>query len=115
MELRELSADLEAAVARFEEQEMGIRPAQVSVVVQSELVMVHIKGVLTPSERALARSDAGQAILQRFTTLLFNSGSEPSIRQQVSDAVGREIEDVQATLSPLTGSLVVVFPLGSPR
>ena len=110
--VEQLSASLAQAIERFEEEEMGIRPTCVKVLVEDDLVMVHLKEVLSPSERALARSEAGQAILQRFNAMLFNGGSCPSIREQVSRALGREVLDVQTTLSPLTGSLVAVFPLG---
>ena len=112
MELRELSASLAEAIERFEEEEMGVRPSQVTVMVEEDLVMVHLKGILSPSERELARTDEGQATLQRFNTLLFNAGSVPSIKEQVCGTLKREVVDVQSTLSPLTGSLVVVFSLG---
>ena len=111
MELAELSGHLCRVVARFEEEEMGRRPSEVRVIVEDELVLVHLKGVLSPSECDLAKTDTGQAILQRFNTLLFNAGSAPSVKQQVSEAVGGQVLDVQTTLSPLTGSLVVVFTL----
>ena len=111
MELAELSGHLARAVSRFEEEEMGRRPSEVKVILEGELVLVHLKGVLSPSECDLARTDTGQAILQRFNTLLFNAGSTPSVKQQVSEAVCRQVLDVQTTLSPLTGSLVVIFTL----
>ncbi len=44
----------------------------------------------------------------------FNVGSTPPIKQQVSEAVERPVLDLQTSLSPLTGSLVVVFTLGEP-
>ena len=111
--LERLSKALAQAIARFEEEQMGVRPADIRVLVEDDLVMVHLKGVLSPSERELARTEAGQAVLQRFNTMLFDGGSSPSIREQVSQALGRQVLDVQTTLSPLTGSLVVVFPLGT--
>lgn len=110
--LEQLSASLAEAISRFEEEEMGAHPASVKVLVEEELVMVHLKEVLSPSERALAQTEAGQAILQRFNARLFDGGSSPSIREQISRTLGREVLDVQTTLSPLTGSLVAVFALG---
>jgi uncharacterized protein YbcI len=107
-----LSASLAEAIARFEEEEMGIHPTRVNVMVEEDLVMVHLKEVLSPSERTLARTEAGQAILQRFNARLFDGGSSPSIREQVSRTLEREVLELQTTLSPLTGSLVAVFSLG---
>jgi uncharacterized protein YbcI len=110
-----LSATLARTIARFEEEQMGVRPADIRVLVEDDLVMVHLKEVLSPSEREMARTEAGQTVLQRFNAMLFDGGSSPSIREQVCQALGRQVVDVQTTLSPLTGSLVVVFSLGSQR
>jgi uncharacterized protein YbcI len=110
--LQQLSTSLAESIARFEEEEMGVRPARVTVMVEEDLVMVHLKEVLSPSERALASTESGQALLQRFNTSLINAGSFPSIRDQVSQALQREVVEVQISLSSLSGSLVIVFTLG---
>lgn len=110
--VEQLSSSLAKTIARFEEEEMGVRPSRVTVVVEEDLVIVHLREVLSPSERALARTEAGQAMLQRFNTLLFNSGSSPSVLEQVSQVLRREVVEVQTSLSSLSGSLVVVFSLG---
>lgn len=111
--VEELSASLAEVIGRFEAEEMGARPTRVSVMVQDELVVVHLKGVLSPSERDLAKTQTGQAILQRFNNRLFGAGSSPSIREQVAASVGKPVLGVQTALSPLTGSLVVLFELES--
>ena len=110
--VEQLSSSLAQTIARFEEEEMGIRPSRVTVMVEEDLVVVHLREVLSLSERALARTEAGQAMLQRFNTLLFNSGSSPSVMEQVSQVLRREVVEVQTSLSSLSGSLVVVFALG---
>lgn len=110
--VEQLSSSLARTISRFEEEEMGVRPSRVTVMVEEDLVVVHLREVLSPSERALARTEAGQAMLQRFNTLLFNSGSSPSVMEQVSQVLRREVVEVQTSLSSLSGSLVVVFALG---
>jgi len=110
--VEKLSSSLAETIARFEEEEMGVRPSRVTVVVEDDLVIVHLRDILSPSERALARTEAGQAMLQRFNTLLFNSGSSPSVMEQVAQVLKRQVVEVQTSLSSLSGSLVVVFSLG---
>ena len=111
MDVKELSAKLAAQIMKFEQEEMNAHPGEVTVIVEGDLVMVHIKEVLSPSERVLAQTEAGQTILQRFNNLLFNEGSVPSIKDQVSQTLKRTVLDIQTSLSPLTGSLVVIFML----
>jgi uncharacterized protein YbcI len=112
MDLKQLSDSLAARIASFREEDMGTRSGEVVVVVERDLCMIHIKEALSPSERILARSETGQALLQRFNNRLFNEGSEPSIKDEVASTLKRKVLDVQTSLSPLTGSLVVVFMLG---
>ena len=112
MDIKELSVALAERIIKFEKEEMGADPGGVTVLVEQDLVMVHIKEALSPSEKALARTQTGQAILQRFNNLLFNEGSVPSVKDQVAQTLKRKVLDVQTSLSPLTGSLVVVFMLG---
>ncbi len=111
MKVEELSATLAAVIMKFEKEEMGVTPADVTVMIAGDLIVVHVKEVLSPSERILAQTATGQAVLQRFKKLLFEAGSNPSIREQVSQAVDRQVLEVQTSLSPLTGSLVVVLTL----
>ena len=87
MKVEELSSTLAEAIMKFEEEEMGVSPADVSVMVEGDLILVHVKEVLSPSERSLAQTAIGQAVLQRFNNLLFDAGSRPSIQEQVSRAV----------------------------
>jgi uncharacterized protein YbcI len=78
-----LSSVLAEAIAQFQEEEMGTRPAEVSMTVGEDLVMVHLKDVLTPSEHSLARTEAGQAVLQRFNTLRFNAAPSDKVQQSI--------------------------------
>ena len=110
--VEQLFSSLARTIARFEEEEMGVRPSRVTVMVEEDLVVVHLREVLSPSERALARTEAGQAMLQRFNTLLFNSGSSPSVMGQVAQVGRREVVEVQTRLSSRSGSRVVVFARG---
>ena len=110
--IERLSSHLAEVIARFQEEEMGARPTEVSVTLGDDLVMVHLKEVLSPSERSLARTERGQALLQRFNTLRFNDTSSQTIKEEVARALRREVVEVLTNFSPLTGSLVVVFMLG---
>jgi hypothetical protein len=81
-----------------------------TLLVEEDLVVVRVKGVLPPSEEAPA--DVAQTILERFDKVLAGAGSSPSIKEQVSGALKREVVDVRTALSPITGSLVAMFLLG---
>ena len=111
--VEQISSSLAEAIAQFQEEEMGTRPADVTVTIGTDLVMVHLKDVLTPSERSLARTEEGQVMLQRFNTLRFNAAPSQQVQEQVARTLEREVVEVLTSLSPLTGSLVVIYMLGN--
>ena len=47
--VEQLSSSLAQTIARFEEEEMGVRPSRVTVMVEEDLVVVHLREVLSPS------------------------------------------------------------------
>ncbi len=106
-----LQAAIGDLVEQFERQEMGIRPSSVNVMVRGDVVIVHLKEVLPAPEKHLALTERGQDLVERFTTMLFKGGAEPSVEQLIADAMDRRVLDVQTAISPLTGSIVAMFEL----
>ena len=52
------------------------------------MVIVHLKEVLPAPEKHLALTERGQDLVERFTTMLFKGGAEPSVEQLITDAMG---------------------------
>lgn len=108
--------DLQRAIAdlveRFEQQEMGIQPTSVNVMVRGDVVIVHLKEVLPAAEKHLALTERGQDLVSRFATMLFRGGAQPSVEQLIARAMDKRVIDVQTAISPLTGSIVAMFELG---
>jgi uncharacterized protein YbcI len=100
------------AASAFEERRSGHAPRSVTVVLSEETLVITLHGVLSPAERALAKSPEGAAQVQEFHRQLFLSSSD-SLRREIKEITGVEVRDATAEIEPTTGAVVKAFPTGT--
>jgi len=96
-----------AAVA-FEQQRTGHVPQSVTVVLSGDTLVITLHGVLSPAEKALARSPTGAAQVQEFHRQLFANACG-TLRQEIKRITGAEVREAVAEVEPETGTVVQVF------
>jgi uncharacterized protein YbcI len=101
----------QAAMA-FEQRRTGHMPRSVTVVLSESTLVITLHGVLSPAERALARSPAGAAQVQEFHRQLFNT-SAATLRQEIKQITGVEVREAAAEVDPTTGTVVQAFTTGT--
>jgi uncharacterized protein YbcI len=100
------------AAAAYEERRTGHAPKSVTVVVSEDTLVITLHGVLTPAEKALARSPEGAAQVQEFHRQLFLSSSD-TLRQEIKRITGVEVREATAEVEPATGTVVEAFTTGT--
>ena len=100
-----------AAVA-FEQQRTGHVPRSVAVVLSGDTLVITLHGVLSPAEKALARSPAGAARVQEFHRQLFTNACG-ALREEIQRITGVEVCEAVAEVEPETGTVVQVFTSGT--
>jgi uncharacterized protein YbcI len=100
------------AASAFELQRTGHAPKSVTVVLSDQALVVTLNGVLSPAERALARTPAGAQQIQEFHRQLFANSSEP-LRQQIKQITGAEVREATVEVEPTSGTVVHVFTTGT--
>ena len=100
-----------AAVA-FEQQRTGHVPRSVAVVLSGDTLVITLHGVLSPAEKALARSPAGAARVQEFHRELFTNACG-ALREEIQRITGVEVREAVAEVEPETGTVVQVFTSGT--
>ncbi len=112
-----MNADLKDTICeeitKFQELQMGIVPRKATVMIEEDMIVVHLKEMLSPAENHLALSQKGQYLLMEFNVLLFE-GPRQYLEDVIVETMGRKVVDVQTAISPLTGSIVALFMLGEP-
>lgn len=101
----------EAAIA-FEQQTTGHAPKSVNVVLNADMLVIAMRGVLSPAEKALARNPAGAAQVREFHRQLFATASE-SLRQEIKRITGLAVREATAEIETITGTVVQAFATGT--
>jgi uncharacterized protein YbcI len=98
------------AIIKFEQEFMGRGPDEVRAFVIRDLVVVRLKGVLTPAERQLAKTAEGVDMVKRLRQNLIAQGRE-RLCEQVSEITGAKILTVFTDIDVLIGERVFVFTM----
>ena len=96
------------AVIKFEQEFMGRGPTEVKAFLFRDLVVVHLKGVLTPAERQLAKREDGIEMVRRMRQNLIAQGRD-KLCAQISEITGCPIAGLFTDIDTAIGERVIVF------
>lgn len=98
------------AVIKFEQEFMGRGPEDVRVFILKDIVLVRLKGVLTPAERQLAKSAEGVEMVRRLRQTLIAQGRE-RLCQQMDDITGAKTTGLFTDIDTQLGERMIVLTL----
>lgn len=98
------------AIIKFEQEFMGRGPDEVRAFVVRDLVVVRLKGVLTPAERQLAKTSEGIDMVKRLRQTLIAQGRD-KLCDQVGEITGSRILTVFTDIDVQIGERVFVFTM----
>jgi uncharacterized protein YbcI len=106
----EVEVAIRNAIIKFEQEFMGRGPDDVRAFIVRDILLVRLKGVLTPAERQLAKTADGIDMVKRLRQNLIAQG-----RDRLCEQVG-EITDAKAValftdINTYVGKRVMVFTL----
>jgi uncharacterized protein YbcI len=113
--LGELEAEISQAMIRFEKDVMGRGPLETRTFVLDDLVLVRLKGVLTPAEIKLAEAtdrQRGRYLLKQVRHELLDQ-SRPLLEGIIRDILGAAVKSLHTDISTKTGERIIVFTLQS--
>ena len=96
----------------FEEQRTGHSPKSVSVVLNEDILLITLRGGLSPAELDLAKTPAGIAQLREVYRQLFANSSGP-LRQEIKRITGAAVREVTTDIETIIGALTHVFATGT--
>lgn len=106
-------AEISEAVIKFEKEYMGRGPLETKTYILDDLVIVRLKGVLTPAEHQLAKAvenPRGRELIKQVRIELVEKG-RPLLEAVVESIVGRNVRSLHTDISTLTGERVIIFTL----
>lgn len=96
------------AVIKFEQEFMGRGPDEVRALVARDLVVVRLKGVLTPAERQLAKTTEGVEMVKQLRQNLIAQGRD-KLCDQVSEITGTKVLGLFTDIDVQLSERVFVF------
>jgi len=89
---------------------MGRGPKETRTHIIEDLVVVRLKGVLTPAEEQLTKSVDGKELVKKMRSTLIDK-ARPLLYQVIGDITGTKILDLHTDISTESGERVFVFAL----
>ena len=111
----ELEAEVSEAIVKFEKEYMGRGPVEAKTYIIDDLVLVRLRGVMTPAELQLAAAEnpRGRELIKQVRHELLEKG-RPLLETVMHNLSGRRVVSLHTDISTRTGERVIVFTLSSP-
>jgi uncharacterized protein YbcI len=104
----EHEAEFTKAMIKFEKEYLGRGPQDVKTIFLGDMILVRLRGILTPAEMKLAESREGRELVKESRRQLFES-SRPLIEEIVREIAGCSVISLHTDMSTKTGERMVVL------
>ncbi|ARK29497.1 DUF2294 domain-containing protein [Halalkalibacter krulwichiae] len=107
-----LEATISKALTQWEKDFLGRGPVSVKTDILRDMVIVTLKGILTPAEYALCQKDEGRLSIKKIRCELVESGRN-QLGDLLQELVGEEVITFHTDISTKTGERLMVFRLSN--
>lgn len=112
----EIEADISVAIVKFEKEYMGRGPDETRSYIIDDMVLVRLRGVLTPAEQKLANATetpTGRSLIKQVRSELLEK-ARVLLEKIISDITGRKVTSLHTDISTQTGERMIIFVLDKP-
>jgi uncharacterized protein YbcI len=104
----EAEAEITNAVIRFEKEYLGRGPLDARAFFINDMILIRLRGLLTPGDRKLAETREGQALLKETRRQLFES-SLTTFQEMIAQIIGCKLISFHTDISVKTGERIIVL------
>jgi uncharacterized protein YbcI len=104
----ELEAEFTKQIVKFEKDYLGRGPVDARTYLINDIVLVRLRGVLTPAEEKLVEKKEGQVLVKEARRQLFET-SRSILAGFVKEILDTELIDLFSDISTNTGERVIVL------
>jgi uncharacterized protein YbcI len=108
----QLEAQISKALTRWEKEYLGRGSVMVKTDIFRDMVVVTLKGILTPSEYKLCETAEGRSSIKKIRSDLVESGRD-ELGKIIRDLTGEEVITFHTDISTRTGERIMVFRLSA--
>lgn len=106
----QVEAEISEAMTKFEREYMGRGPTETQSYILKDMVVVRLKGVFTPAEEQLAKSQEGAELIKKLRMLLLEN-AKTMLENTVSGITGAQLVSMHTDISTKTGERIIIFVL----
>jgi len=113
----QLEVEISEAIIKFEKEYMGRGPDETKSYIIDDMILIRLRGVLTPAERQLAGTGEyadGKGLIKRVRMQLLEK-ARALLEKIAEDITDRKVVSLHTDISTVTGERVIIFVLdGAP-
>lgn len=106
----ETEAQISQAIVQFEIDYMGRGPKETRSYIIEDMVLVRLKGVLTPAEQQLVKSSEGGELVKKMRATLIEK-AKPLLFQVIGDITASKVVNLYTDISTASDERVLMFEL----
>ena len=106
----QLESEISNAVTQFEREHLGRGPKETHTYIIQDMILMRLKGVLTPAENNLAKNVNGTKLIKQVRLSLIEH-SRSLLEKIIADKTGATLKSLHTDISSRTGERVFIFIL----
>jgi uncharacterized protein YbcI len=106
----QIEAQIGEAITKFESEYMGRGPAETQTYILKDMVVVRLKGVFTPAEEQLAKTQEGAELIKKLRMQLLER-AKTMLENTISGITGAQLVSMHTDISTKTGERIIIFVL----
>jgi uncharacterized protein YbcI len=105
-----VESEISKALTQWEKDYLGRGSVSVKTDLLRNMIIVTLRGILTPAEYALCETQEGRISVKRTRADLVESG-EKDLKEIIRSIIGEQVLSIHTDLSTRTGERIIVFKL----
>ena len=108
-----LEAEISDAIIKFQKDHTGRGPDQTKTYIIGDIVLIRLKGVLTPAEKQLAKSSdtfQGRSLIKQVRIKLLEN-AKMLLYAIIKDITHRDVLSLHSDISTAAGERVIIFTI----
>ncbi|OLN23627.1 hypothetical protein BTO30_03400 [Domibacillus antri] len=105
-----IESEISKALTQWEKDFLGRGSVSVKTDILRDMIIVTLRGILTPAEYALCETKEGALSIKRMRSDLIESGID-GLKEIIFNLTGEKVKSFHTDISTLSGDRVMVFKL----
>lgn len=108
----QVEAAITEVITRFERDHLGRGPKEARAHIVQDMVLVRLKGILSPAEQQLSAEPGGVELIKQMRSRLIESSSD-ALARLIEEQTDARVTTMHTDISARTGERIFVFGLNA--